>query len=467
MLTNILTLIPVALIPCLVLLVLVYRLDRYAPEKPVWILVALALGAVSFFPSMAVGALVSRGALGEPNLVTAGVRNLAIVAPLEELLKFSVLLGFAYHRKFFDEPLDCMIYAWTIALGFAACENVVYITQASDAFLLRALFSTPSHPLFAGLWGWALGNWRYGNRGPAGLAIVVAMLAQAILAHGLYNFFWELGSIPPHLMPMGLQIPPAAIIATNSVLLALLVVVNFLYYRKVLFASPYRFSMLPKGVRTMRRDMVSYTWRRWIHALWMVVLGIGDVGIVAVGLALASLAYALFAGTTGVTALGQCEVNHSTGLLLAGVAFLVVLALGFAFSGLVYGRFSRARSSALTLLTPGVAGFLAVMLFVGLAPKWLGMWLSGFSSTEIHPPCALTFRKHAHSFLLYSSYIIVGLGFAGGFAGRTWRKAHKKRLNIAARDLQEPKTNPVESATGGAGAGASSTVNSEKSKEEG
>jgi RsiW-degrading membrane proteinase PrsW (M82 family) len=428
MLSHILTLIPVALIPCLVLLVLVYRLDRYAPEKPVWILVALALGAVSFFPSMAIGALVGRGALADNTLAMSIVRNMLIVAPLEEILKFSVLLGFASYRKFFDEPLDCMIYAWTIALGFAACENVVYITQQSDAFLWRAVFSTPSHPLFAGLWGWALGNWRYSNRSTLGIGIIVAMMLQASLAHGIYNFTWDLGSMPPHVMPGNIQVPPGVIIGSVSVLLMLLVTVNGLYYRRHVQASPFRFSMLPKGVRTMRRDMVGYTWRRWVHALWLVVLGLTDVGIIALALVLASVLYTIQATGDGIEALGVlCTVTAPSAMLTAGVLVLAIMAVGFLLSGIVYGKFSRARSSALVLLTPGIAAVLALMLIVGLAPKWLGMWLTGLSGQELAPPCGLTFRKFAQSFMLYSSYIIIGIGFVGGWMGRAWRKSAKKK----------------------------------------
>ncbi len=426
MLSNLMTLVPVALIPCAVLLVLVYRLDRYAPEKPVWILVALALGVVSFLPSMAVGALATAGVLGEQSLLTSLVRNMLVVAPLEEILKFGALLGFAYNRRLFDEPLDFIIYAWTIALGFAACENIVYITRQSDVFLWRAVFSTPSHPLFAGLWGWALGNWRYSQRTPLGIAIVVAMLVQACLAHGVYNVVWDLGVLPPDRMPGGATIAPAIIIACESVLLALLVAVNGLYYRRHLMASPFRFSMLPKGVRTMRRDMVGYTWRRWVHALWMVVMCVAGVGIIVLGVIAASILYGALEPGATARLTQACTVVDRGALVMASMTFLGIMAVGFLASGLVYGRLSRVRSSALTLLTPGVAAFLALMLVVGLAPRWLGAWVIGLSTADLVSPCGLTFKRAAQSLLLYSSYIIIGIGFVGGWLGRRWRRAAHK-----------------------------------------
>jgi hypothetical protein len=65
------------------------------------------------------------------------------------------------------------------------------------------------------------------------------------------------------------------------------------------------------------------------------------------------------------------------------------------------------------------------------------MWLTGLSGVELEPPCGMTFKKHAQSFLLYSSYIIIGLGFVGGWVGRAWRKAHTRKRGMENRASAE------------------------------
>jgi RsiW-degrading membrane proteinase PrsW (M82 family) len=420
----------VAVVPCLVLLVFIYRLDRYAPEKPRWILVALALGAAAFLPALAVGALVRGGRLGEPTLAAVLARDFLVVAPLEETLKLSVLVGFAAYRRFFDEPLDAMIYAWTIALGFAACENVVYLTSRADAFVWRALFSTPSHLLFAGLWGWALGKWRTIDGRALRVVLLGVMLLQAIAAHGLYNALWDLGTLPPGSLPGAVVVPPWLVVAAVSALLCILLAINALYYRGHVRASPYRFSLLPHGVQTLRRGMVDYTWRRWVHALWLTTLFALSVGIVLAVSRLASASYALAAGPGGMERLVDgCTVVQPGALSASAAAALAALSFAFLLLGVIYGRFSRSGASALTLLIPGTASLTALMLVVGLAPRLLGTWLVGLSAEELSAPCGLTFRRAAQSFLLYSSYVVLGIGFAGGWLGRRWRRGGIARLS--------------------------------------
>lgn len=48
-------------------------------------------------------------------------------AIIEEVLKFAAVAAIALRSKSFDEPIDAMIYCITVALGFAAVENTLFI----------------------------------------------------------------------------------------------------------------------------------------------------------------------------------------------------------------------------------------------------------------------------------------------------------------------------------------------------
>lgn len=49
------------------------------------------------------------------------------LALIEELVKFLAVYIIAFHSKYFDEPIDALIYLITVALGFSAMENTLYL----------------------------------------------------------------------------------------------------------------------------------------------------------------------------------------------------------------------------------------------------------------------------------------------------------------------------------------------------
>ena len=55
-----------------------------------------------------------------------------------------------------------MIYAMTVALGFAALENIEYVIRFGAGVLVaRALFSMPIHLACAAIWGYGLARARF------------------------------------------------------------------------------------------------------------------------------------------------------------------------------------------------------------------------------------------------------------------------------------------------------------------
>ncbi|HBK85398.1 MAG TPA: PrsW family intramembrane metalloprotease, partial [Firmicutes bacterium] len=56
------------------------------------------------------------------------IENFVLVALVEEYLKYFVVWRGVYFHPAFNEPYDGMLYAITASLGFAALENILYVT---------------------------------------------------------------------------------------------------------------------------------------------------------------------------------------------------------------------------------------------------------------------------------------------------------------------------------------------------
>ncbi len=117
-----------------------------------------------------------------------------IIAPvIEELAKFLGVRISIYGNKEFDEPMDGIVYAAAVALGFASIENAFYLFRVNitarellpNVLLARSLLSVPGHALFSSFWGYALGLVKTRK---ASHTLIIPGLALSMLAHGLFNY---------------------------------------------------------------------------------------------------------------------------------------------------------------------------------------------------------------------------------------------------------------------------------------
>jgi RsiW-degrading membrane proteinase PrsW (M82 family) len=124
---------------------------------------------------------------------------LVISAPVaEEIMKTLGILG-AAKRNQIDSPLDGVVYAGYVGLGFAMVENIIYFSQAiidddlGLVFVMRGLFSPFAHPFFT-LWvGLAIGAAVQNGRSRRFAAMRGLLLAMALHASwnasGVNGFF--------------------------------------------------------------------------------------------------------------------------------------------------------------------------------------------------------------------------------------------------------------------------------------
>ncbi|MBI4863111.1 MAG: PrsW family intramembrane metalloprotease [Candidatus Riflebacteria bacterium] len=141
-----------------------------------------------------------------------------VVAPIEEVAKYLVVRLRFYPDPEFNEPVDGIVYATTVGLGFATLENAVYMVRLGvQVVILRSLVSTLLHVSCAALVGYALGRAKFGS--PTRATIGRALLAS-IGIHALFNVLLVAGSGWP---------PPAWAPAAPLLLIGLMVMV----YRRV------------------------------------------------------------------------------------------------------------------------------------------------------------------------------------------------------------------------------------------
>lgn len=189
-----------ALIPLAIVLFAVRWVDRWEPE-PRWALWAAFLWGAAV--SVAIALIVDLSVqVATAYAMPGGSADEAIAAvvqaPLvEELAKgLGVLLIFALSRAHFDGPVDGLVYAATVAAGFAFTENIIYFgsslaeggaVELGSVFVVRGLFSPFAHVLFTACTGLMIG---LGAREGAGASIVgwfIAGLAGAVALHALWN----------------------------------------------------------------------------------------------------------------------------------------------------------------------------------------------------------------------------------------------------------------------------------------
>ena len=134
-------------------------------------------------------------------LTDGATREIPIIlfwACTEEIVKLIGVYLAAFRSKYFDEPIDAMIYMITAALGFAAVENSLFLIgslfqhESSAYFLLtgnlRFLGATILHAVSSAVLGGFIGLTLY-KRFSLKFAAIIIGLITAIALHALFNFF--------------------------------------------------------------------------------------------------------------------------------------------------------------------------------------------------------------------------------------------------------------------------------------
>lgn len=191
---NFLTVIVPIVLPVIFWAAYHYHKDRHVPEPLGNLALCFALGIVSFFLGKLmylglglIGLRFDAFALAESSRAGLLAYSILAIGGIEELAKLMPFLLVVLRFRAFDEPVDGVVYAAFIALGFAAVENIYYLQYVTGLEMVGRGFAGPLvHIMFASLWGYFIGLAYLQRKRLA--RVVFRYLGLAVLLHGLYDF---------------------------------------------------------------------------------------------------------------------------------------------------------------------------------------------------------------------------------------------------------------------------------------
>ncbi len=189
-------------VPMFLFAAFVNWLDRYEKEPKlllgaafVWGVVIAGGGAYILNTIFGIGIYMVTGSEGAAEFGTT-----SIVAPIiEEGLKgLAVLVVFLLFRNEFDSILDGIVYGGITAMGFAAIENVLYISRGFDSggwegfwtlVVIRVLLVGWMHPFFTAFTGIGMAISRMSRNTLVKILAIPAGYVVAVMAHSFHNTF--------------------------------------------------------------------------------------------------------------------------------------------------------------------------------------------------------------------------------------------------------------------------------------
>ncbi len=181
----------ITILPSLLIITFFVKSDRF-PEPTNQIIKIFFYGILLCFPAFYLNTQLI-GVYANTGIGDDLVSSFLSAAPVEEVLKFTVLYSLVYKMKDFNEPMDGIVYGVTVSLGFATLENIYYVYVLSDHFdtssqslaILRSFSAIPAHGVFGATMGYFFMKYSFiSKQNNLALCMIVP-----ILLHGSYNFF--------------------------------------------------------------------------------------------------------------------------------------------------------------------------------------------------------------------------------------------------------------------------------------
>lgn len=178
------------LIPALFWLWFWLREDKLHPEPLQKIMLAFGFGAFSVFAVLPAQKLII-------DVFGAGTTTLVLWALVEEVAKLGAAMLVVYHRRFFDEPIDALVYLISAALGFSALENIFFVLSpildesihiAIITGNIRFVGATLLHVVSSASIGAGIAFGWYRRKALKKLDFALGLF-MAVFLHTLFNFF--------------------------------------------------------------------------------------------------------------------------------------------------------------------------------------------------------------------------------------------------------------------------------------
>ncbi len=177
-----------SVLPAALLIIFIYRQDKYQKEPFKSLCKAFFGGMLAVVFTIVTVRIIDYTIGLIPYLNQTVFYDSFITAGIpEELCKFLIFMIFIWNDKNFDEYFDGIVYASFISLGFATVENIMYVMPGGiGTGIVRALISVPAHFLFGVILGYFLSLAKF-NSDKKGRYIIIGLLI-AMAAHGLFDW---------------------------------------------------------------------------------------------------------------------------------------------------------------------------------------------------------------------------------------------------------------------------------------
>ena len=177
-----------AVAPPLLIAYYVYQKDKYDKEPKSLIIKSFLFGCLGIIPAIFLE-IFAEGMF--TNLFLYVFIGIAFV---EEGVKYFFLKKYLFNNKEFNEPMDGIVYAVMISLGFATVENIAYVFnnqgQEINVAIIRMFTAIPLHAVCGVILGYFVGLAKFSNNRKI---LLYKGLFLATLVHALYNYFIFLG----------------------------------------------------------------------------------------------------------------------------------------------------------------------------------------------------------------------------------------------------------------------------------
>ena len=182
-----------SVVPAVIWLFFWIREDSEHPEPRGLIIIAFIAGILSVIPTFLLEEI-ANNMYHANNLIHSQEDLYAVWAAIEELMKFSAAFLVALDTRFYDEPIDAIIYLIVVALGFAAAENFLFMAGSGDlvaGFLtgsMRFVGATLLHTLASSMIGISLAV-AFNLSKLSKLVYLAIGIFTAVLLHTSFNIF--------------------------------------------------------------------------------------------------------------------------------------------------------------------------------------------------------------------------------------------------------------------------------------
>ena len=173
-----------AVLPPILIAYYIYKKDKYDVEPKKLIIKSFLFGCLAIIPAIFLE-IFAEGIF--TNLFLFVFFGIALV---EEGVKYFFLKKYLFNKTDFNEPMDGIVYAVMISLGFATVENIAYVfnNEGEEFFtaVIRMFTAIPLHAVCGVLLGYFVGLAKFSDNSKP---LLYKGLFIATLVHGLYNYF--------------------------------------------------------------------------------------------------------------------------------------------------------------------------------------------------------------------------------------------------------------------------------------